>query len=340
MRPSTPPPPGLRASDLPLVHAYDVALLDLDGVVYVDGHAVPHAVESVAAARAAGQRAAFVTNNALRPPDEVAHRLTAIGVDADTADVVTSAQAAAREVAGRVPDGSRVLVCGGAGLVSAVEERGLRPVTAASEDPAAVATGYDPSIDYSRLTEAALALRAGLPWVASNTDATVPTRRGQLPGAGATVAFLATASGRTPDVVAGKPHPALHRESVLRTGAVRPLIVGDRLDTDIEGAADAGVDSLLVLTGVTALPDLLRPGPRPSYLAADLRGLLVAHPDPRTTGWSVRRDGDVLVASPPRRPRAGDDGLDGWRSVLARAWSDAAAGTPTRGVAGLDGLAA
>ena len=331
------PRPALRASDGPLVADYDVALFDLDGVVYLDGHAVPHAVESVAAAQAAGQRRAFVTNNALRTPEEVAERLTALGVETDAGEVVTSAQAAAREVAARVRPGSAVLVCGGAGLVAAIEERELRVVERADDAPLAVTTGYDPAIDYARLAEAALALRGGAAWVASNADATVPTRRGQLPGAGATVAFLSTASGRSPDVVAGKPHPALHRESVLRTGAHRPLVVGDRLDTDIEGAEEAGVDSLLVLTGVTGLADLLRPGPRPTFIAPDLRGLLIAHPDPRDTGWTVTRRDDVLIASAPQEPRPGDDGLDGWRAVLAVAWSDAADGTTTRAVEGLSG---
>lgn len=319
------------------MHVYDVALFDLDGVIYVDGHAVPHAVEAVAAAHAAGQGRAFVTNNALRPADEVAARLTALGVDTDATEVVTSAQAAARELADRIDPGSRVLVCGGAGLVSAVEERGLVAVSSADDAPVAVTTGYDPVIDYPRLAEAALALRAGLPWVASNTDATVPTGRGQLPGAGATVAFLETASGRRPDVIAGKPHPALHRESVLRTGSRRPLVVGDRLDTDIEGARNADVDSLLVLTGVTAVADLLRPGPRPTYLARDLRGLLVAHPDPAHTGWRITRAGDRLLASPPPRPRPDDDGLDGWRAALAVAWADAERGTDTAEVVGLEG---
>jgi HAD superfamily hydrolase (TIGR01450 family) len=325
----------LRASARPLAQAYDVALLDLDGVVYIDGAPVDHAVEALAAAEAAGMRRAFVTNNALRPPGEVARGLDGLGVPATVRDVVTSAQAAGRVLADRVAAGSAVLVCGGPGLVEAVAERGLRPVTTAAENPSAVTTGYDPAMDYARLAEASLVLGTGALWVATNSDATVPSLRGRLPGAGATIAFLATAAGRDPDVVAGKPHPALHQESVQRTGARHPLVVGDRVDTDIAGAVAAGCDSLLVLTGVARLPELLTIRHRPTYLAPDLRGLLAVHPAPEATGWRVERAGDELVAYPPRSRRDGDDGLDGWRSVLAAAWVAADAGRPARGVHGL-----
>ena len=331
------PAPRLVGCDEPLATAHDVALLDLDGVVYVGDAAVPHAVEALAAATRAGMRSAYVTNNALRTPVEVAAHLVRLRLPAAPQDVVTSAQAAARLLAERLPRGARVLVAGGEGLRAALRDRGLEPVASSGEDPAAVVTGHDPEQTWARLAEAALALGAGLPWVASNTDASIPSPRGRLPGAGAVVALLATATGREPDAVAGKPHPALHRESVERTGARRPLVVGDRLDTDIEGALAAGAASLLVLTGVTGAAELLAApaGRRPTHVAADLRGLLEAQPPSRDDG------ADVLVGE--ARATAGDDLLtvaggtapDRLRAACVVAWRRADDGRPALPVEGL-----
>src|SRR4029077_8526957 len=146
--------------------------------------------------------------------------------------------------------GAPVLVVGGSGLRMAVRERGLRPVSTAAEQPRAVVQGYSPDVSYSMLAEGGLAVAAGALFVASNGDLTLPTRRGRQPGNGSLIQVVATATGGQP-AGAGKPQPPLHRESVLRTGARHPLVVGDRLDTDIEGAHRVGADSMLVLTGVT-----------------------------------------------------------------------------------------
>jgi HAD superfamily hydrolase (TIGR01450 family) len=331
----------MRGSARPLAETHDVALLDLDGVVYLDGHAVEHAPEALAAAAALGMRRAYVTNNALRTPADVAAKLTSFGVPATAEEVVTSAQAAARVLAERLPAGSPVLVCGGAGLREAVAARGLRVVDIAAAHPAGVTSGYDPEMTYARLREASIALGHGALWVASNRDATIPSGAGRVPGAGATVAFLATASGREPDAVAGKPHPALHQETVERSGALSPLVVGDRLDTDIAGAVAAGVDSLLVLTGVAQLPDLLVTRWRPTFLAADLRGLLAAVPDPAQTGWTVRRDGDALRLTRPNGSSRTlqEQWLDGWRTGLNAAWEAQDEGHPVRALHGLDPVA-
>lgn len=270
----------LGACAEPLCTAYDAALLDLDGVVYRGADAVPGAAEAIAKARAAGLRIAFVTNNASRTPAAVAAHLAAVGVPATPDEVVTAAQAAATLLTTLVPPGARVLVTGGEGLREATAERGFAPVTSADDAPAAVVQGYALDLTYADLAEAALAVRAGAVWVASNLDATIPTARGQLPGNGALVALVAHATGRRPDAVAGKPERALHDEAVRRTGATRPLVVGDRLDTDVEGANRAGCDSLLVLTGVADEAALLAAPPerRPTYVGLDLGALLVAHP--------------------------------------------------------------
>lgn len=318
------------AEPQPLDQEYDTALLDLDGVVYVGPDAVPHAADALRAARDHGMRLAYTTNNASRTPAMVAGHLADLGVPAEAEDVVTSAQAAARLVAERVPEGAAVLVVGGAGLLEAVRERGLRPVASLDDGPAAVVQGYDASVGWKQLAEAAYAVQAGLPWVASNTDLTIPTGRGTAPGNGTLVAAVRAAVDVDP-VVAGKPLPPMHRETVLRTGAKRPLVVGDRLDTDIEGAHNGEVDSLLVFTGVSRPRDLPEAPPqhRPTYLGADLRALLRAHPPVTDTddggascgGWTAAVSDDAVTFT-----ARGDDPHDALRALCALTWAAADAG--------------
>ncbi|MFF9313555.1 HAD hydrolase-like protein [Streptomyces sp. NPDC014748] len=307
-----------------LSEAYDTALLDLDGVVYAGGDAIAHAVDSLAAARDGGMRLAYVTNNALRTPDAVAAHLTELGIPAAGPDVVTSAQAVARLIADQVPAGARVLVVGGEGLRVALRERGLEPVESADDDPAAVVQGYGgPELPWGRFAEACYAVRRGVPWFASNTDLTIPGARGIAPGNGAAVEVVRIATGAEPQV-AGKPLPPMHRETILRTGAKRPLVVGDRLDTDIEGAFNGGVDSLLVLTGVTDGAQLLAAPPRhrPTYVDADLRGLLTGQPEITREGDGFRCGGWTASAGDDRLDLAGDgQPLDGLRALCAAAWT-------------------
>ncbi|WP_030187455.1 HAD hydrolase-like protein [Streptomyces violaceorubidus] len=308
-----------------LHEAYDTALLDLDGVVYAGGNAIAHAVDSLAAARDGGMRLAYVTNNALRTPDAVAAHLTELGIPTGAEDVITSAQAVARLIAEQLPSGARVLVIGGEGLRVALRERGLEPVESAEEDPAAVVQGFGgPELPWGRFAEACYAIARGVPWYASNTDLTIPGARGIAPGNGAAVEVVRIATGAEPQV-AGKPLPPMHRETILRTGARRPLVVGDRLDTDIEGAFNGEVDSLLVLTGVTDGAQLLAAPPqhRPTYVDADLRGLLTGQPDVTGDaeggfgcgGWTAKAGGERL--------ELGGDGtaLDGLRALCAAAWT-------------------
>ena len=316
----------LTRTDRPLVETHDVLVLDLDGVVYRGPRAVPGAAAALEAARSAQVAIAFVTNNAARTPAAVAEHLVALGVHAEPGDVVTSAQAAVRLLAQRVPPGSAVFVIGGEGLVVALAERGLRAVTDVSgvpgEGPAAVVQGYGPDVPWRRVVEGAILVRdGGLPWVASNTDLTIPTDRGIGPGNGTLVRLISEYAGRRPDV-AGKPEPALFEETLDRIGGSRPLVVGDRLDTDVLGARRAGTDSLLVLTGVTRLPELLAAPPelRPTYVSADLRGLLVAHPEVVVDG-DVARCRDATAWCEGGHWRASDDSDDGVRAQCALAWA-------------------
>ncbi|MCI3155049.1 MULTISPECIES: HAD hydrolase-like protein [Streptomyces] len=309
-----------------LNEAYDTALLDLDGVVYAGGEAIEHAVPSLAVARDGGMRLAYVTNNALRTPDAVAAHLTELGIPAEAGDVITSAQAVARLIADQVPQGSRVLVVGGEGLRVALCERGLVPVESADDDPAAVVQGYGgPELAWGRFAEACYAVARGVPWFASNTDLTIPSGRGIAPGNGAAVEVVRIATGAEPQV-AGKPLPPMHRETILRTGAERPLVVGDRLDTDIEGAFNGGVDSLLVLTGVTDGAQVIAAPPqhRPTYVDADLRGLLTGQPEVVEDGGAFRCGGWTAAAGAGRLELDGDGApVDGLRALCAAAWTAA-----------------
>jgi glycerol-1-phosphatase len=311
----------LRGSEKPLTEQYDAALFDLDGVLYLQEEPIPQAPEGVAAARAAGMRIGFVTNNASRRAPVVVALLAKVGVDGSEDEVVTAAQASAALLAEELPPGSAVLVVGAQGLADEVADVGLRPVRSADEKPAAVVQGYAREVGWEQLAEAMVALRAGARWVATNRDFTIPSSRGPLPGNGSLVAVLTTALRREPDVVVGKPHPRLHQESVRRIGSSRPLVVGDRLDTDIAGAVNGGADSLLVLTGVTEAADLLAAGPgeRPTYVAHDLRGLAVSHPavtdGGSCGGWTASADGSGVVLS-----GSGDE-LDALRALAVASWS-------------------
>ena len=198
-----------------------------------------------------------------------------MGVPAEPDDVLTSPQAAAVMLTDRHPAGTRVLVIGAPWLVESVTLAGLVPVRLAADEPAAVVQGHSPETGWRELAEACIALRAGADWVACNVDSTLPTDRGLLPGNGAMVAALVAATGLQPRV-AGKPERPLLDAAIRLVDSQRPLVVGDRLDTDIACAVAAGSPSLLVFTGVSTTADLLAavPAQRPTYLAFDLRGLV------------------------------------------------------------------
>ncbi|WP_369257028.1 HAD-IIA family hydrolase [Geodermatophilus amargosae] len=331
--------PGLAAgSARPPAEVHDVALLDLDGVVYVGPDAVPGVPAALAVARERGMRLGFVTNNAARPPEEVAGHLCDLGVPAVPDEVITSAQAAASVVAGMLGTGARVLPVGGPGVAAALRAAGLTVVGTAEDGPEAVVQGYGREVGWAQLAEAVVAVRNGARHVATNTDATIPSPRGPLPGNGAMVRVVRDVAGSEP-LVTGKPDPAMHAECVRRTGADRPLVVGDRLDTDVEGAHRAGAASLLVFSGVTDPALLLAAGPphRPDLISADAGGLLVPHP-PVTGGdgatWTCGRWAATAGDSGPLELRAtegedGDpgDGLDGLRALCLAAWARAPEGS-------------
>lgn len=326
----TEPAYELLSATAPLVDTHDLVMFDLDGVVYISGQAVPGAPEQIQAVRDSGAHIAFVTNNAARTPDRVASHLIELGVHADPDDVVTSAQAAARVLVDRFGAGARVLVLGAEGLWEAVRQAGLTPVKAdtgaeAEEDgdqTVALVTGYGPEVVWKDLMRAATRVRNGLIWVASNADMTIPTDYGIAPGHGVQVAMLRDFTGAKP-VVAGKPSRPLLEETIRRVGGDRPLMVGDRLDTDIEGATEVNVPSLLVLTGVSGLQDVVaaRPQERPSYLHTDLRGLHEPHPQVHWSDFVAECGGWRAWVSEGNLEADGSGAAaDWWRAVASAAW--------------------
>jgi glycerol-1-phosphatase len=317
---------GRRATPLDGV---DAVLSDLDGVVYAGSGALPHAVESLNRAAGGGRRLGYITNNAARTDAAVAAHLRELGLSHTEADdIVTSPQAAMRLLRDRVPAGSTILVVGGEGLVVEVEKAGFRVTRSAEDAPAAVVQGFAPEVGWTQLAEAAFALKVpeaegGIPWIATNTDWTIPQARGVAPGNGTLVSAVHTAIGRLA-TVAGKPETPIFEEAVARFGAAHPLFLGDRLDTDIAGAQAAGIPSALVLTGIDRPKHLLAapPDSRPTYILGDLRELFEPYPAVESKGDTVtvrgakvRIDGaDLRVES------AGDRPIDLVRAGAAAVW--------------------
>jgi len=324
------PPPSL-------IDGRGLILADLDGVVYAGPSAVPYAVESINAA-SERLRVGYITNNASRTDASVAEHLTSLGLSVAPEDVVTSPQAAVRLLADLVPPASTILVVGGVGLTHEVERAGFTVTDSALDDPAAVIQGFSPDLGWKHLAEAAFALNAGdrsTPWVATNTDWTIPVARGIAPGNGTLVSAVHTAVGRLP-VVAGKPEVAIFTAALERfAGAVVParpaLVLGDRLDTDILGGNRAGLDTVLVLTGIDRAKQVLAaiPEERPSYILDDLRGLL--EPYPATVVTTDERTGDEITTVGNARVRrhgtalsieaTGDIPVDLLRAGCAAIWN-------------------
>lgn len=316
-------PAPLSACDEPLASAYDVALLDLDGVVYVGPDPVPDAPENLRKAAKDGLRIGYITNNASRPASVVAEHLASFGLDVIAEDVVTSAQAAAKLISEEFPKGSPVLVVGGEGLTTALEEYGMKPVRSSDAQPVAVAQGFHPDVSWVMLADGAHAINEGAKWYATNLDLTIPTAGGMAPGNGTLVQAIRAAVEVDP-VVAGKPEPPLLETSIERLKAKNPLMIGDRLDSDIAGAHAVGIASLWVATGVHDAHDLARApkNERPTYIAADLSALGRKQPGVSVDGakhtcggWTAEVVNGAVAIKGEGEP------YDGLRAILSAVWT-------------------
>jgi HAD superfamily hydrolase (TIGR01450 family) len=319
------------ASPTPL-DGVDTVLADLDGVVYAGPGALPYAIESLNAA-AKTVRLGYITNNASRTDASVAEHLTSLGLSVAASDVVTSPQAAMRLLGELVPAPATILVVGGAGLVDELEKAGYTPTRSAEDSPAAVVQGFAPEVAWTDLAEAAFALKlpeeeGGIPWIATNTDWTIPRERGVAPGNGTLVSAVHTAIGRLA-TVAGKPEVPIFEEAKARFDAKRALFIGDRLDTDILGAVRSGIESALVLTGIDRPKHVLAApeGSRPTYILSDLRELHEPYPvatEKDGAHW-VNGAGVRVVGGDVEIVAEGETQIDLLRAGAAAIW---ASGTP------------
>jgi 4-nitrophenyl phosphatase len=245
-------------------------VLDLDGVVWLAGTAIPGSAAAVQRLHDAGERVVFVTNNSGPTLSDYVGLLQRTGIEVDRDELLTSAQAAAS----LLEKGSRVAYVGGGGLREALEARQVELVSC-RDRPEAVVVGRSLDIDFASLAEAAAAIRGGARFIATNTDATFPTPHGVEPGAGALIAYLQVGSGGGAPEVAGKPHPPAAALLRARFGEAG-IVVGDRPDTDVGFAALIGAPFSLVMTGVTSESDL-PVTPTPASIHADLAHAVAAH---------------------------------------------------------------
>jgi glycerol-1-phosphatase len=284
---------------------YEAFLLDLDGVLYRGRDPVPGAAETLVTLREMGKRLAFMTNNSWRTPVQVAEKLQGMGIPAEPHEVVTSGQATAGVLA-REAAGATAYVLGGDGVRSALAEAGIEPVDGVPERVDYVVVGWDGDLTYERLRMATVLVGRGARLVATNDDASYPAPGGELwPGAGAILAAVETGSGRQA-VVIGKPHRPLFDLAIERAGSREALVVGDRLETDIEGGAAAGLDSALVLTGASTPADLLDVDAVPTAILRDLPDLLSDRP------WAAPRSAEAGELDAVWALAGRSEGIPGW----------------------------
>lgn len=311
------------------IEGRELILADLDGVVYRGALAIPRAVEQLnTAARTA--RVGYVTNNASRTDETVAAQLRGFGLDVQASDVVTSPQAAVGLLSRTVAPGARVLVVGGDGLVDELTKAGFEITRSADDDPDAVVQGFAPQVGWEELAEASYALaerpgRTPLPWIATNTDWTIPRERGLAPGNGTLVSAVHTAVQRLPEF-AGKPETPIFEAAFERFGTRNALMIGDRLDTDIKGARAAGIPSLQVLTGVDRPKQLVSASSdmRPDYIVETLDGLHEPYPETVVSSDGAAKVGTARVRMEGHVVQIvdrGDSPIDLLRAGCAAIWA-------------------
>lgn len=249
-------------------------LLDMDGVLYVGDQPLPGVQELLAYLDATGRKWLCVTNNSSRTSQTFSDKLAAMGITVDPVHILGSAEATANWLAEQSPNGAKVIMMGEASLRGALQAKGFELVDDPFEAQIAVASIYY-ALNYDVLTRLTLAIRNGARFVATNPDATLPTERGQVPGTGSLVALLTVSGGRTPEYV-GKPYPGMYEQAIRRVdgAAETTLMVGDRYETDIEGAARLGMPTAGVLTGVTTRAEYLAANPSPDFVVEGLPELL------------------------------------------------------------------
>ena len=307
----------LKSTTRPLSEAYQLALLDLDGVVYRGKNPVEHAAESIRKAEGLGMTVEYTTNNSSRLQSVVADQLKGFDLDVEPWQVITSSVVAARMVARAVPQGAKVFVLGAQHLREEVAKQGLEVVDSAEDKPVAAIQGWYPDMSWNQMAQIAYAVEQGATYFVTNRDLTIPRELGIAPGCGSMIMAVINATGVEPVSSAGKPESAMYDEARLLAAhdGAEPvakeacLAIGDRLDTDIEAGNRGGYDSLAVLTGVTNPHELMFAPEhlRPTYIAKDLTGL--NEPAPKScmrlalgAAATCRRASTAIVFTSPTSP--------------------------------------
>jgi len=242
-------------------------LVDIDGVLRIGDKPIPQAVEFVSTLQSLGIPFLLVTNNSTRSPSDNKAMLEGLGLYVSERNIVTSAVVSADYVRSS-KEGARAYVVGESGLKSAMEEDGI---IMDDSDPDFVVVGWDRKFTYEKMKTAALAIRGGAGYIATNTDSSFPMPEGLVPGAGAIVASISTATDREP-IVMGKPNPPIFKYAISRLGGRFEdlVMIGDRYGTDIAGAMKLNIGSIMVTTGVSRPEDIPIDGPWPDRIVDSL----------------------------------------------------------------------
>jgi len=315
-----------------LISGYDTLLADLDGVIYEGTQAIAGAVEAIHLVQAEGIGVGYVTNNSSRRPETIAEQLAGFGIVCAPEDIISSGQTGVELLATMIDSGSKVLVVGGEGLRMRVVDAGFELVESSDDSPAAVIQGFAPDVAWKHLAEAAYAIQKGAKWVATNQDWTLPQERGLAPGNGTLVSAVHTAVGILP-IVAGKPEPAIFKTATDHFSSKKAIFVGDRIDTDIVGSNRAGIDSALVLTGVSTRKELLGIGVegRPTFVLSSLKELNGVYEQPKRTkrGFSCGGVTVELLAGKVRVIEGDPHSMAALKAACAVIWDSA---TPIYGL--------
>ncbi len=251
-------------------------ILDMDGVLWKSDSPIGDLPAVFSRIHERGLKIAFATNNGTRTPAQYVERLAGFGVPAEPWQVVTSALGVTELLCQKFPHGGQVFAIGGQGVMTALQEKGFVPLPVEEAEKAqAVVVGIDVEINFKKMLEATLLVRRGAPFFATNPDKTFPTPRGEIPGAGAWISVITTATDIQP-VYAGKPAPYLIdlARDRLGTSKEETLVVGDRLETDIAGGQAAGCPCALVLSGVSTINQAKGWKPQVDIIAKDLQELV------------------------------------------------------------------
>lgn len=251
-------------------------ILDMDGVIWKSDAPIGDLAATFKRIRERGLKFVFATNNGTKTPEEYQQKLAELGVQVDASQIITSALGIAFMLAQKYPKGTKIFMIGEAGIRIALEEKGFEVLGVENAVEAqAVVMGIDRGINFNKIAEATLLVRAGIPFYTTNTDRTFPTPRGEIPGSGAWVSVISTATNVQP-IVAGKPFPYLMELSLERLGSSKEetLVVGDRLETDIAAGQSVGCMTALVLSGVSTQAEADEWAPKIDIIAADLSTLV------------------------------------------------------------------